>query len=111
MYLPDWRDWCRSLWNPRPQRRRRHRHSAASPRLGLTPLAERRVLNGGAVVVIALTATTNGQDQNQDAEVVVIDTGSADGSADVFEVVRGEADGKDLLQVEVNGSVVYSTDF
>ena len=39
-----------------------------------------------------------------------IHLGPADGQADVFEVVRGEAEAKDLLEIEVNGNVVYSID-
>ncbi|MGQ0636799.1 MAG: hypothetical protein ACT4QC_19490, partial [Planctomycetaceae bacterium] len=48
----------------RPSRCTIPRPRAAPPRLDLTRLEERRVLNGGAVVVIALTADGGGQGQN-----------------------------------------------
>ncbi|MSR59418.1 MAG: hypothetical protein EXS05_17535 [Planctomycetaceae bacterium] len=67
-------------------------------------LEDRRVLDGAAVVPPPVEVTES------DAGAVVVNVGPADGAADVFKVIRSEADGKDLLQVTINGSVVFSED-
>ncbi|MFN0054364.1 MAG: beta strand repeat-containing protein [Planctomycetales bacterium] len=81
---------------------RRSRRERQQVRLSLRRLEERCVLDAAAV------ALPNVQVTEGEGGAVVVASAPADGAADVFQILRNESHGKDLLQINHNGSTIYS---